>query len=577
MKKILSVLLLFLAFAAPAQGVKQNILTIQSNGQTLSNIVASMASSQGTNSLIGTNAVFFTLTFSNVLAGLPTNTWQFKILPSVFRLAFNNAPLYSWLTNGDFALLSGVYYGDGSGLTNVGGFNTNAAIGGYTNLADPIIVGPVYSGLVSDPFVNGRMIINDDSGGRPFIVVAGDSAANHQWRSATTFKEFSISDGINAPVIDAYTYGVWPGNPVFAIAADGTYGQGGMIDPNSDNGGAPFHFSSSTNNLITTGSLFDIARGNTNKWSLKGNGDLYWGNSATVGWRPPTTNGTAGQALLTDGGTPQQLYYGTVGTGSGNGTVSNAAALTSGQFVIGQGAGGVATTLDANVLTNLNGTNLNNQGASAGQILTATATGVAFSNAPAAGGGGSVSNVAFTGPAGFTVTGSPITGSGTIALTAPSLVLTNGNTGNVQFVGAVSNNSAGGFVGNGGGLTNIQAAATNLGALTFATNAGNVSLINLPVSAASAGTVEAYSLQIAGTNMFTVTATADATTITNPIVTFPQANIVIYTNPLAAWPKAPIQAGACAIVGSNGTFFVLLSTNGAGTGSATWTSTNKWF
>ena len=54
------------------------------------------------------------------------------------------------------------------------------------------------------------------------------------------------------------------------------------------------------------------------------------------------------------------------------------------------------------------------------------------------------------------------------------------------------------------------------------------------------------------------------------------SNIVeVLSNSLAMWPAAPAYAGAYALVNSNGYPFILLSTNGNGGGSASWTGTNK--
>jgi hypothetical protein len=137
-------------------------------------------------------------------------------------------------------------------------------------------------------------------------------------------------------------------------------------------------------------------------------------------------------------------------------------------------------------------------------------------------------------------------------------------TGQIQTVASGTNGAAG-----------PSGSVTNLGALTFATNAGNVSLINLQVSSASPGTVEAYSLQFNGTNYLTVQGTADATSATNTFVALQQGALQFYTNSQASWPKTPATPGAFCIVSSNGLPYMLLSTNNAGGGSITWTGTNK--
>lgn len=49
----------------------------------------------------------------------------------------------------------------------------------------------------------------------------------------------------------------------------------------------------------------------------------------------------------------------------------------------------------------------------------------------------------------------------------------------------------------------------------------------------------------------------------------------IVTNAIANWPTAPVYPGAAWTGSSNGYPYILLSTNGGGGGSATWTATNK--
>ncbi len=61
--------------------------------------------------------------------------------------------------------------------------------------------------------------------------------------------------------------------------------------------------------------------------------------------------------------------------GTSGGTVSNATALILNQFVIGQGAGGVATTLDGSALTNLTGSNVTGPLILAGSQHVISATG----------------------------------------------------------------------------------------------------------------------------------------------------------------------------------------------------------
>jgi hypothetical protein len=101
-------------------------------------------------------------------------------------------------------------------------------------------------------------------------------------------------------------------------------------------------------------------------------------------------------------------------------------------------------------------------------------------------------------------------------------------------------------------------------------------LIDLPVASAAGGTLEAYALQLAGTNAISIRAGSDGTSVTNPVITM-EIPTMWFTNSLASWPKIPVQAGATALVFSNGLPYWLFSTNGAGGGSTTWTATNRVF
>src|SRR5260221_10932687 len=74
--------------------------------------------------------------------------------------------------------------------------------------------------------------------------------------------------------------------------------------------------------------------------------------------------------------------------------------------------------------------------------------------------GGTVTSIAFTPPAGLSISGSPITSSGTLALSAPGLILTNGNSGVVTFSNNVTVDAAHTLTANGG----ITAGSLNAGA-----------------------------------------------------------------------------------------------------------------
>jgi len=140
------------------------------------------------------------------------------------------------------------------------------------------------------------------------------------------------------------------------------------------------------------------------------------------------------------------------------------------------------------------------------------------------------------------------------------------------------------FFGDATGLTNLFATATNLGPLSFATNAGAVTLFELPVntnqSGASVGTTMSVAMNLNVSNLVVLSAKANhAGVLTNHTTTvnsvFTVANgLTLLTNALTSWPPIPPFPGACLVVLSNSYPYMLLSTNGA-TGSAAWTGTNK--
>ena len=141
----------------------------------------------------------------------------------------------------------------------------------------------------------------------------------------------------------------------------------------------------------------------------------------SISGSPITSSGTlaftySGTALpVANGGTAL-----TAGTSGGvlaytaSGTLASSAALTQYGVVYGGGAGAVPVATAA-------GTN--------GQVLTATTAGAPSWAAPAT--GGTVTSVAASVPSIFSISGSPITSSGTLAMTysGPALPVANGGTG----------------------------------------------------------------------------------------------------------------------------------------------------
>jgi hypothetical protein len=154
----------------------------------------------------------------------------------------------------------------------------------------------------------------------------------------------------------------------------------------------------------------------------------------------------------------------------------------------------------------------------------------------------------------------------------------------------------GAFVGHGGSLTNASGISFNsLGAANYlsSTNtttntAGNLVLEGSSVfqswHATGNSTAQKWWQWYVGADKFVLrrktdggaTVLATPIIITNDSVVFDQGSIQVSTNTEASWPPAPYLPGAFAFVNSNGFPYMLLSTNGAGGGSATWTATNAF-
>jgi hypothetical protein len=159
-----------------------------------------------------------------------------------------------------------------------------------------------------------------------------------------------------------------------------------------------------------------VVNGGTGVTTSTGSGNVVLSNSPTL---VTPALGTPASATLTnatglpiDGGTTGTLPVARGGTGAATLTVNN--------VIIGNGTstvGFVAPGTSGNVLTS---------------------NGTTWTSAPGAGGGGTVTSVGFSGgTTGLTVSGSPITSSGTITL-AGTLAIANGGTGSTSDSGARS-------------------------------------------------------------------------------------------------------------------------------------------
>jgi hypothetical protein len=156
---------------------------------------------------------------------------------------------------------------------------------------------------------------------------------------------------------------------------------------------------------LTLGSALPVASGGTNSTATPTAGAVAYGNGTAYAFN---TAGTSGQALLSGGaGTPT---FGTLGVGAGGTGLTSTP--SNGQIDIGNGAGFTRATLTAG-----SGVSITN---GSGTITIATT-----------GGGGTVTSVGLTAPAFLSVSGSPVTGSGTLGLSysGTPLPVANGGTG----------------------------------------------------------------------------------------------------------------------------------------------------
>lgn len=204
----------------------------------------------------------------------------------------------------------------------------------------------------------------------------------------------------------------------------------------SPTGGAKGVGTINATGLFINGSAVGTGSGSVTSVALSGGT-----TGLTVTGSPITTSGTitlGGTLAVANGGTGQTTY-------------------SNGELLIGNGSGLTKATLTA------------------GSGITITNGAGSISIAATAGGGGTVTSVAFSGgTTGLTVTGSPITTSGTITL-AGTLAVANGGTG----------------------ATSASVARSNLGAAASGANT-DITSLNQSVSIAASGTIAADSLGYRG-------------------------------------------------------------------------------
>jgi len=193
--------------------------------------------------------------------------------------------------------------------------------------------------------------------------------------------------------------------------------------------------SAATSGAITLAGTLAITNGGTGASSQSG----------AINALVPSQAGQSGKYLTTDGsnvswgvsgGTVTSVGFSTGSTGL---TVSGSPITSSGTFTLAGtlavANGGTGATSQASAINNL----IPSQAGQSGKYLTTDGSNVSWATVSA--GGGTVTSVGMTVPAFLSVTGSPVTSSGTLAvsLSGTALPVANGGTGATSSSGARSN------------------------------------------------------------------------------------------------------------------------------------------
>ena len=177
------------------------------------------------------------------------------------------------------------------------------------------------------------------------------------------------------------------------------------------------------------------SQGGTGNASYSSGDLLYASGSTTLSRR---AIGTTGQILTVSGGVPTWANPASVTSISFGSTGLTPSSATNGVVSVG----GVLNVLNGGTGATNAGTAINNllplQTGNSGKVLSTNGSNVSWTTV-SGGGGGTVTSVAFNpGTTGFSITGSPITSSGTINL-AGTLNIANGGTGTTTANGALNN------------------------------------------------------------------------------------------------------------------------------------------
>jgi hypothetical protein len=347
------------------------------------------------------------------------------------------------------------------------------------------------TGSAGTPYILTRATDFDSAGtgvdqidaGDFFLITAGTTLANTSWVQQTPLP---IVVGVTAIVFSQFgaplTYTAGTGlneSPAytFNIANTGvtaaTYGSASQVPVFAVNAQGQLTLVTNTSIAIAAGAVSGLAASATTDTT---NATNITSGTLSTGRISGSYTGITGVGTLTAGtwnGTAIGFAYG--GTGL-------TATPTNGQLAIGNGAGYSLSTLTA-------GTNVS---------ISNTAGGITISATPAA--GGTVTSVAMTVPSFLTVTGSPITTSGSldVTLSGTALPVANGGTGATTLTGYVYGNGTSAMSAS---TTIPNTAITGLGTMSTQ-NAGTVAITGGTINGTTVGATTA-----ATGNFTTVTAT----------------------------------------------------------------------
>jgi hypothetical protein len=308
-----------------------------------------------------------------------------------------------------------------------------------------------------------------------FLITAGTTQANTSWvqqtplpiivgTTAIVFTQFgaplTYTAGTGLTESPAYTF-----NIANTAVTAGTYGSASQVPVFAVNAQGQLTLVTNTSIAIAAGAVSGLAASATTDTTNAANI-----TSGTL----PTGRLSGSYAGITGTGTLTAGTWNATAIGTAYGGTGLTATPTNGQLAIGNGTGYTLANLTA-------GTNVS---------ISNTAGGITISATPAA--GGTVTSVAMTVPSFLSVTGSPITTSGTLAvsLSGTALPVANGGSGATTLSGYLYGNGTSAFTAS---TTIPSSAITGLGTMstqnanTVAITGGNIDGTPIGVTTISTG------------------------------------------------------------------------------------------